>query len=35
MRDKPLILIVDDEHDLLEIMSAKLGASGFDAGGRL
>ncbi len=30
MRDKPLILIVDDERDLLEIMSTKLGASGFD-----
>ena len=31
MRDKPLILVVDDEHDLLEIMSTKLAASGFDA----
>jgi CheY-like chemotaxis protein len=31
MRDKPLILVVDDEHDLLEIMSMKLTASGFDA----
>ena len=30
MREKPLVLIIDDEHDLLEIMSAKLGASGFD-----
>jgi len=30
MRDKPLILVVDDEHDLLEIMSLKLTASGFD-----
>lgn len=30
MRERPLILVVDDEHDLLEIMSAKLGASGFD-----
>jgi two-component system, OmpR family, alkaline phosphatase synthesis response regulator PhoP len=30
MREKPLILIVDDEHDLLEIMSIKLTASGFD-----
>jgi CheY-like chemotaxis protein len=31
MRQKPLILVVDDEHDLLEIMSTKLSASGFDA----
>jgi len=31
MREKPLILIVDDEQDLREIMSLKLGASGFDA----
>lgn len=31
MRDKPLILIVDDEPDLLEIMSEKLRKSGFDA----
>ncbi len=30
MREKPLILVVDDEHDLLEIMSVKLSASGFD-----
>ena len=30
MREKPLILIVDDEHDLLEIMWQKLNASGFD-----
>lgn len=30
MREKPLILIVDDEKDLLEIMSMKLGASGFE-----
>jgi CheY-like chemotaxis protein len=30
MRDKPLILVVDDEHDLLEIMSLKLTSSGFD-----
>lgn len=30
MRDKPLILVVDDEPELLEIMSAKLGGSGFD-----
>ncbi len=31
MRDKPLILVVDDEHDLLEVMSVKLTLSGFDA----
>ncbi len=31
MRPRPLILVVDDEHDLLEIMSLKLAASGFDA----
>lgn len=31
MRAKPLILVVDDEHNFLEIMSAKLNASGFDA----
>lgn len=30
MREKPLILIVDDELPLLEIMSTKLAASGFD-----
>jgi CheY-like chemotaxis protein len=30
MRPKPLILVVDDEHELLEIMSMKLLASGFD-----
>src|SRR6185437_5109201 len=30
MREKPLILVVDDEHDLLEIMSTKLSHSGFD-----
>jgi len=30
MREKPLVLIVDDEKALLEIMSAKLAASGFD-----
>lgn len=30
MRAKPLILVVDDEHDLLEIMSTKLVASGYD-----
>lgn len=31
MRDKPLVLVVDDEHDLLEIMSVKLALSGFEA----
>ncbi len=31
MRDKPLILVVDDENDLREIISTKLAASGFDA----
>lgn len=31
MREKPLILVVDDEADLREIMSTKLAASGFDA----
>ena len=30
MREKPLILLVDDEENFLEIMSAKLDASGFD-----
>jgi CheY-like chemotaxis protein len=30
MRDKPLILVVDDEESLIEIMSMKLAASGFD-----
>ena len=30
MMKKPLILVVDDEPQLLEIMSAKLAASGFD-----
>jgi CheY-like chemotaxis protein len=30
MRTKPLILVVDDEHELLEIMSMKLLSSGFD-----
>lgn len=30
MRDKPLVLLVDDEEEFLEIMSTKLGASGFD-----
>jgi CheY-like chemotaxis protein len=31
MREKPLILVVDDEQDLREIMALKLGTSGFDA----
>ena len=31
MRDKPLILVVDDEQDLREIMALKLDASGFEA----
>jgi CheY-like chemotaxis protein len=31
MRDRPLILVVDDEQDLREIMALKLGASGFEA----
>lgn len=31
MREKPLILVVDDETDLREIMATKLTASGFDA----
>jgi len=31
MREKPLILVVDDEQDLREIMVLKLSASGFDA----
>lgn len=30
MREKPLILVVDDEKDMLEIMSQKLASSGFD-----
>jgi two-component system alkaline phosphatase synthesis response regulator PhoP len=30
MREKPLILVVDDEADLLEIMSENLRVSGFD-----
>ncbi len=30
MREKPLILITDDEASFREIMSLKLGASGFD-----
>ena len=30
MREKPLILVVDDEPDLLEVMSVNLGRSGFD-----
>ncbi|HUC01704.1 MAG TPA: response regulator [Candidatus Paceibacterota bacterium] len=31
MRERPLILVVDDESDLREIMSIKLKAAGFDA----
>jgi two-component system alkaline phosphatase synthesis response regulator PhoP len=31
MRDKPLILVVDNEQDIREIMALKLGASGFEA----
>lgn len=31
MREKPLILIVDDEANFLEIFSTKLKAAGFDA----
>jgi CheY-like chemotaxis protein len=31
MREKPLILVVDDERDLREIMALKLNASGFEA----
>ncbi|MGD1003219.1 MAG: response regulator [Minisyncoccia bacterium] len=31
MREKPLILVVDDEQDLREIMVLKLSASGFEA----
>ena len=31
MREKPLILVVDDERDLREIMSLKLIAAGFDS----
>ena len=31
MREKPLILVVDDEQDIREIMALKLSASGFDA----
>lgn len=31
MREKPLILVVDDESDLREVMSLKLTNSGFDA----
>jgi len=31
MREKPLILVVDDEQDLREVMVLKLGASGFEA----
>ncbi len=30
MREKPLILVVDDEENFLEIITAKLAASGFD-----
>ena len=30
MREKPLVLVVDDEENFLEIMTAKLAASGFD-----
>jgi two-component system cell cycle response regulator DivK len=30
MRNKPLILVVDDESSFLEIMGEKLGVSGFD-----
>lgn len=30
MREKPLLLVVDDEADLLEIMSTKLKNSGYD-----
>lgn len=30
MREKPLILVVDDEPDLLEISKARLEAAGFD-----
>jgi two-component system, OmpR family, alkaline phosphatase synthesis response regulator PhoP len=30
MREKPLVLLVDDEPNFLEIMSIKLGASGFE-----
>lgn len=30
MREKPLILLVDDDPDFLEIVSTKLRASGFD-----
>ncbi len=30
MRERPLILIVDDEQDLLEIMSVKLRSLGYD-----
>ena len=31
MREKPLILLVDDDPDFLEIVSLKLRSSGFDA----
>ncbi len=30
MREKPLVLVVDDEPNLLEIISTKLAASGFE-----
>ncbi len=30
MREKPLILVVDDEESFLEILSIKLGSAGFD-----
>ena len=30
MREKPLILLVDDEQNFLEIISTKLGSSGFE-----
>lgn len=30
MREKPLVLVVDDEPNLLEIISTKLSSSGFD-----
>ena len=30
MREKPLILVVDDEANLLEIITTKLAASGFE-----
>ncbi|MEK7507525.1 MAG: response regulator [Patescibacteria group bacterium] len=30
MREKPLVLVVDDDENFLEIIAAKLSASGFD-----